>query len=145
VSHRVASTARDEQGSSTVLVLAGTGVLVMLLLGGLTLASTVAAGRRAEAAADLGALAAAVARMGGSPDVTACARARQVAGRNGATLEDCAVDVGGSVTVTVTTPVAFVVRPLPGGVARARARAGPDTGGGPLSRPVSPGGRGRGP
>ena len=56
----------DERGSATVLVVAGIGVLVAVLVGALTVLDAVATSRRAQAAADLGALAAATAARSGA-------------------------------------------------------------------------------
>ena len=91
------------------------GCSAALLYGG-----AVTGRHRAEGAADLAALAAAVHVPDGQ--VTACARAGKVAARNGGSLGACRV-VGDDVEVEVTRPVTlggFGVR-----TAVARARAGP--------------------
>ncbi|RNI18311.1 Rv3654c family TadE-like protein [Flexivirga caeni] len=109
-----------ERGSSTVLVVAGIGVVLVLLTGALALVSAVAASHRARAAADLAALAAARVVVDGSDARHPCAVAAQVAGRNHAVVTSCAV-AGEDVTVTVAAAVSW-----PGlGPARAQARAGP--------------------
>ena len=80
-------------------------------------AATVAR-HRAEAAADLAALAAA------TPDLPDCARAADVAARSGAALVSCTVRGDGSVFVAVTVALPGWLDQLAGGrrpVARARA------------------------
>ena len=112
--------ARD-RGSMTILmlgVIAGALVLAVLVGG---LVRGIAARGHAQAAADLGALAAGeVAAVGGPAP---CEVARRVAERNGAALAGCTVGDGGM--VELATSVA--VQPLPGWqeTARATARAGP--------------------
>jgi secretion/DNA translocation related TadE-like protein len=94
--------------------------MVAVLLGvtgaGAYLGSAVVARHRAQAAADLAALAAA-SRLPAGP-AAACARATAVAREMGTDGADCGVD-GLDVVVTVRVAVAFV------GVAQAAARAGP--------------------
>lgn len=121
-----------DAGAGSVLLVAV--VAVVVVLGG-TLAVAVRAHTArtvAQAAADLGALAAAqtlvlpaglepaaeagVAPAGGSGG--ACARAAEVAQRHGTRLARCAVGTGGVVEVTVEQDTVL-------GVARATARAGP--------------------
>ncbi|GAB7191613.1 hypothetical protein NUM3379_23210 [Kineococcus sp. NUM-3379] len=103
-------------------------VLVVVLLAGTVaaLGSAAAARHRAEAAADLAALAAADVVLGRAADAGgACGRAGRVATAHGALLTSCAVAPDGSVTVEV--------RCTPGGApallgpASASARAGPGT------------------
>lgn len=112
--------ARD-RGSMTVLmlgVIAGALVLAVLV-GGLVRGIT--ARGHAQAAADLGALAAGeVAAVGGPAP---CEVAQRVVERNGAALAACTVGDGGM--VELTTSVA--VQPLPGWqeTARSTSRAGP--------------------
>jgi len=114
---------RGEDGAGSVLVLAMLGVVVVLglALGSLGAARVARAG--AQSAADLAALAAAdqlaLGRVLGTSDVEgACARAREVAVRNGASVESCAHEGGGVVVVRVARVTSF-------GPARAAARAGP--------------------
>lgn len=83
---------------------------------GAYLGSVVVARHRAQAAADLAALAAAEQLPAGAP--VACARATAVARAMRVADTHCGVD-GLDVVVTVRVPVAFV------GMARAGARAGP--------------------
>lgn len=117
---RVVSHSRD-RGSMTVLmlgVIAGALVLAVLV-GGLVRGIT--ARGHAQAAADLGALAAGEVAAVGGPDP--CDVARRVAERNGAALTRCEVADGGMVELVTTV----AVQPLPGWqeIAQATARAGP--------------------
>ena len=115
---------RGERGSGTVLALAATGALLILLVAGLALASAVAATHRARAGADLAALAAASAVQAGATSSQACQRAAAVSASNAARQSECAVQADGSVTVGVTAPVGLPWPGTPSG-ARATARAGP--------------------
>ncbi|BBX20831.1 hypothetical protein MTER_02420 [Mycolicibacter terrae] len=93
-------------------------VLLSLTGGGVLLGAAVIARHRAQAAADLAALAGA-AQIPAGPEM-ACAQAQRLAARMGADESDCAVD-GLDVVITVAVAV-------PGwriGPARATARAGP--------------------
>ncbi|WP_430335494.1 Rv3654c family TadE-like protein [Rhodococcus sp. ACT016] len=109
---------RDESGGATVLacfaligLVAVTAVLVQV--GG-----AVAARHRAQGAADLAALAAAQALVGG--DESACAAAVSVARRMRAEVSECTVDGWDAVVSTAVAGPALVPGP-----ARAIARAGP--------------------
>jgi secretion/DNA translocation related TadE-like protein len=124
---------RVDSGSATVVVLAGTGIAVMLLVAGLALASAVGATHRARAAADLGALAAAQAIQRGVAPVAACALASSVMARNGARPQGCDVAGDGSVTSSATATAAFTLPGTTLGTTTATARAGPSRRG-PLSR-----------
>lgn len=108
-----------ERGSGAVLALGAIGVLVAVLAAALLLGGVVAARHRAESAADLAALAGAVAlQRGGDP----CGEAARVGAANGATVR-CTVD-GADVLVEAgmqTPAAARVLAPR----AVARARAGP--------------------
>ena len=112
---------RDGQrGSASLLVVTLSGVVLLLGLAAAFVTATAAAHRRAQSAADLAALAGAVARQRGED---ACSGAADVARGNGAELRACAVlgdDV--SVTVRVASPE------LAGHTWQVfgRARAGPD-------------------
>ncbi|AGZ51025.1 Rv3654c family TadE-like protein [Mycobacterium kansasii] len=107
---------RDDGGSATVLAVAMVGVLLWVTGAGAYLGSVAVARHRAQAVADLAALAAAARLPDGGP--VACARATAVAQAMGVGDAGCAVrDL--DVVVTVEVPVAFA------GVARAAARAGP--------------------
>ena len=93
-------------------------VLLSITGGSAYLGSAVVARHRAQAAADLAALAAA-ARLAAGPE-TACAQATAVADRMRASSAGCAVD---DLDVVVTIEVRLVVGGW--GSARAAARAGP--------------------
>jgi len=111
-----------EEGSGTVLALTIIAALLVLTVVIAGLIGVVSANRRASAAADLSALAAADAYRGlteGDP----CAVAAELAERHGAHLESCTFpDRPETVEVTVAVPVAGPMGML--GPARGRARAG---------------------
>lgn len=113
---------RPEEGSGTVLALTIIAALLVLTVVVAGLIGVVSANRRASAAADLSALAAADAYRGlteGDP----CAVAADLAERHGARLESCTFpDRPETVEVTVAVPVAGPMGAL--GPARVRARAG---------------------
>lgn len=113
---------RPEEGSGTVLALTIIAALLVLTVVIAGLIGVVSANRRASAAADLSALAAADAYRGlteGDP----CAVAAELAERHGAQLESCTFpDRPETVEVTVAVPVAGPMGML--GPARVRARAG---------------------
>lgn len=114
-----------------MLAAAAVGVLISLLALGLQIGAATLARHRAEAAADLAALAGAREAVRGA-DV-ACGRAREVAAGNGARLVDCAVE-GWSVRVVTATSCACL--PSVSGEATGRARAGPVAAGRPPSGPT---------
>lgn len=107
----------DEQGAATVLVVAMAGVLMFVTAALGVTGGLVTAQRRAQAAADLAALAGADAL-----DDDACRTARRLARANGAALDVCEVH-GFEVRVSVSVPGPT----LPGRDLRvsAEARAGP--------------------
>ncbi|WP_314658742.1 Rv3654c family TadE-like protein [uncultured Rothia sp.] len=113
---------RPEEGSGTVLALTIIAALLVVTVVIAGLIGVVSANRRASAAADLSALAAADAYRGlteGDP----CAVAAVLAERHGAHLESCTFpDRAETVEVTVAVPVAGPMGLL--GPARVRARAG---------------------
>ena len=113
---------RPEEGSGTVLALTIIAALLVVTVVIAGLIGVVSANRRASAAADLSALAAADAYRGlteGDP----CAVAADLAERHGAHLEFCTFpDRPETVEVTVAVPVAGPMGML--GPARVRARAG---------------------
>ena len=113
---------QPEEGSGSVLALAIIAALLVLTMVIAGLIGVVSANRRASAAADLSALAAADAYRGlteGDP----CTVAAELAERHGAHLESCAFpDRPETVEVTVAVPVAGPMGML--GPARVRARAG---------------------
>ncbi|AQT81998.1 hypothetical protein B1R94_26175 [Mycolicibacterium litorale] len=108
----------DDRGAATVLAAVLIVVLVAVTLGGVHLGSAVVARHRAQAAADLAALAAAIWLPGGS--AAACREAAGVSRAVGATLSACTVE---DLDVVVTIDV--VTGGLTGGRAQAKARAGP--------------------
>ena len=112
----------SEEGSGTVLALTIIAALLVLTVVIAGLIGVVSANRRASAAADLSALAAADAYRGlteGDP----CAVAANLAERHGAHLESCTFpDRPETVEVRVAVPVAGPMGML--GPARVRARAG---------------------
>ena len=110
-----------EAGVAVVLVLALVGALVVLAAVAAGLTAVVVAHRRAQAAADLAALAAA-GQLQSRGD--ACAAATVIARRNGAELGGCSID-GSTAAVTVTLRLPPV---LSGRDLRASARAGPVSG-----------------
>ncbi|WUI29086.1 flp pilus-assembly TadE/G-like family protein [Mycobacterium sp. NBC_00419] len=101
----------DEAGSATVLGALLIAVLVVIALAGVQLGGAVVARHRAQAAADLAALAAAAALPEGP--AAACRQALAVTGAMGAVLQGCGVD---HLDVVLTVGL---------GRARAVARAGP--------------------
>lgn len=113
---------QPEEGSGTVLALTIIAALLVLTVVIAGLIGVVSANRRASAAADLSALAAADAYRGlteGDP----CAVAADLAERHGAQLESCTFpDRPETVEVTVAVPVAGPMGML--GPARVRTRAG---------------------
>jgi secretion/DNA translocation related TadE-like protein len=110
---------RDQDGAGTIVSVAMMGLIVIVTVAASGVVSVVASHRRAQAAADLTALAGAAALQDGG---NACERAAAIAERNGSRLSGCEVD-GWNVAVTV---VVSSVR-LPGGPLElpARGRAGP--------------------
>jgi secretion/DNA translocation related TadE-like protein len=117
----VRSWGRDDRGSATVWVLALSGVLVSLGAAAVLVGSAVATRHRAEAAADLAALAAAGDAVTGAVDP--CAAALSIAVANGAVLETCTVLPGAVVQIGVGVRV--TMGPLGVRWAHANARAGP--------------------
>ncbi|HLL64705.1 MAG TPA: Rv3654c family TadE-like protein [Micromonosporaceae bacterium] len=108
---------RDDRGSASIWLL-GVGLAVVVLAGGLAVAAgSLVASHRAQAAADLGALAGARDAIAG--EQAACARAGGVVAANAARMVGCRL-VGLDLTVT-----AEVARSGPGPGIRASARAGP--------------------
>lgn len=113
---------RSDDGSGSVVVLALGAVLVLAMAGVASACQVVTARHRAEAAADLSALAAAsTAVLGGSGP--ACARAAQVAKAHATRLDECAVGPALTVRVVVVTSLPGVLADV--GPVQGRARAGP--------------------
>jgi secretion/DNA translocation related TadE-like protein len=111
--------ARD-RGSASVWLLAVGLVLVAAGAGGGTIGAAHVASHRAQAAADLGALAGAARAIEGP--AAACARAAQLVAANGARLVDCRLD---GLDLTVTVEVTAAALAGIGRAATATARAGP--------------------
>lgn len=106
-----------DAGVATVFACFGLLVLLVVAGAGVQIGAAVVARHRAQAAADLAALAAAVA--GVEPDDgDPCAAAESVVRRNHAVMAECRLD-GGDVVVRVEAPVTVI------GTAVAEARAGP--------------------
>lgn len=116
-----------EAGAATVFGLALIAVLVLVAAGGGVAAAVLAGHRRAEAGADLAAVAGATAVQAGQDG---CAAAARIAAANGADLDGCTVD-GVDVVVSVRVTMAALQR-LVGGAGLptlpGRARGGPDPG-----------------
>lgn len=108
---------RDESGAAVALALGLVALLVLVAAVALGVTALVAGHRKAQAAADLAALAAASSlREGADP----CAEAHEIAAANEASVTSCAVQ-GQTVSVSVVVQIALLgEREL-----RARARAGP--------------------
>lgn len=109
-----------DTGIATVWAAAGVAVLMSALLVGLHIGAAITARHRAEAAADLGALAAAGRAALGTP--TACARAVDIVSRTAGTVTRCELS-GWEAVVEVEVPVPGTG--LGPTVATGRARAGP--------------------
>ncbi len=95
------SSSRDENGVVTVMAVGLLGVVLVVTMVAVAVATLVGARHRAETAADLGALAGAVALRDGSD---ACGAAARVAAVNDGALASCVVaDRTIEITVSVTT------------------------------------------
>lgn len=92
---------RPEDGNVTVVAVGVIGLMLVLTIGGLAVASAVATSHRARSAADLAALAGAQQVPFGLPvdGQSVCHVARDLAIANGAQLTQCTVDGTGVVTV----------------------------------------------
>ena len=108
-----------DRGSASVWVLAVGLVVIVVAQAFAMIGSATVAQHRAQTAADLAALAAAMTVLDG--EAAACARAAEVSTRNGASLVACHLD---GFDVIVTVEVAAAGLPL-AGAARRSARAGP--------------------
>jgi secretion/DNA translocation related TadE-like protein len=105
-----------ERGSASIWLLCAGFVVITFGLVGALAAAAATARHRAQAAADLGALAGARYAVDGRS--TACARAAAIVAANGATMTGCLVN-GVDLVVTAELPVTGL------GAARGTARAGP--------------------
>lgn len=110
----------DDRGAATVLACCALAALVVVTAMLVHVSSAVAVRHRAQSAADLAALAAAVGLDRGTD--AACDAAREVAGRMRTEVVSCEVD-DWDVEVAVTAPVILSVPGVRD--ARAVARAGP--------------------
>jgi secretion/DNA translocation related TadE-like protein len=126
-----------DRGSATVWVIALSAVLAVVGTAVVLVGAATVARHRAEAAADLAALAAAGRVAGGEPD--ACGLAAEVARANAARLASCAVGADAVVELRVSVPVRL--GRLGVWAASARARAGPVPVGWPASAYRPPRGR----
>jgi len=111
-----------EAGSATLVAVTMMAVLLMITVAGVYLGSAVIARHRAQAAADLAALAAAGGLARGAQ--AACAHAVSVAEAMRSDVADCAV---AGLDVVVAVDVSVALGRLGIGTARAVARAGPVT------------------
>lgn len=111
---------RGDRGSATVWAALASGVILVIGMVGVDLASGVRARHVAESAADLAALAAAGHTVEGAD--AACRAARAVADHVGAEVRGCRLD-GWDALVEVQVDRAWTL--LGRGPAGARARAGP--------------------
>lgn len=109
-----------DRGSASVLVLAVGVVLVVAGVFGAMIGAAHVANHRAQAAADLGALAGAARAIEGP--AAACARAAELVTANGGRLTHCQLD---GLDLTVTVAVNPATATGIGRAATATARAGP--------------------
>ncbi|HKP39692.1 MAG TPA: Rv3654c family TadE-like protein [Mycobacterium sp.] len=115
----------DDRGSASLVAVAMMAVLLSITMGAVCVGSAVIARHRAQASADLAALAAAGRLAGGAEQ--ACARASALARAMRTAISQCTVDEL-DVIVTVDAPVSF--GRIGVGSAGAAARAGPASTGG---------------
>ncbi|RJS46051.1 Rv3654c family TadE-like protein [Nocardioides cavernaquae] len=122
---------RDDDGAASVLVVALTGLLVLIGMASAFLVATVAAHRRVQSAADLAALAGATTAQPGRAvsslpgDVIAgdpCEAAARIAAGNGARLTSCRVLASDVLVTTVLDGPRFLGQSWQ---LRGQARAGP--------------------
>lgn len=125
----------DDRGSATVWAAIGISVITTVLLVGLHLGSAVVARHRAEAAADLAALAAAAVAVEGAD--AACRRAAQLAAAGGGTVTSCLLD-GWDVVVEVDVGVPIAVPGLDRATGQARAGPIPEPDVAPPAPPPDP-------
>ena len=117
---RPSSWDRRDRGSATLLAVAMVALVLAVFGGAVVVGTAVIARHRAQAAADLAALAAAGRLAAGQE--TACGWAASLANAMNASVADCVVhDL--DVIVTVDVPVSLTRWGI--GTARAAARAGP--------------------
>jgi secretion/DNA translocation related TadE-like protein len=111
---------QDDRGSATLVAVAVMAVLLALTLGGVAVGSAVIARHRAQAAADLAALAAAAHLADGAGE--ACSHAAALVHAMRTVLTQCAVE---DLDVVVAVDASVVFGRMGVGPARASARAGP--------------------
>ena len=121
VGRAMAGRRADERGVAAPLVVALTGLVLVLCLAGAALGRLLVDQRRTASAADLAALAGAGALQRGAD---ACTAARASAGRNGAELTSCTVS-GEQVLVTAAIRTELLGRLDRTVTLQATARAGP--------------------
>ncbi len=122
-----------EEGSATIAMISVIAALLFLAALGMLVGSIHSQKARAQAVADLGALAGAGAApsalLSGQGSAVPCAAARDVVEENGLGLLSCHTECA-DVLVTVEGQVKGVSRLLPGGLhLEARSRAGPESAG----------------
>jgi secretion/DNA translocation related TadE-like protein len=110
----------DERGAASITAVAALAVLIAVTAGLAHVGSAVIARHRAQAAADLAALAAATSIAAGTE--TACAQATLITKAMDTSLADCAVD---GLEVVVRVDAALGLGAWRFGPAHAAARAGP--------------------
>jgi len=120
VAGRRASAVDGERGSATVVGLGAVLALLTVFAIALQLGAAVITRHRAEAAADLAALAAAAHAVGGEP--AACASAGRVTDRMAVRMVSCELRGWDAIVRVEAAPPGLLAR---FGVARATARAGP--------------------
>jgi secretion/DNA translocation related TadE-like protein len=130
--HAPGPRAGGESGAMTVALAGVIAAVLLVLCGGMCLAAATVAAHRARAAADLGALAAALVLRRGGGEGEACARGATVAALNAARARDCRAAADGTVVLVTSSPVGLSLPGLDRLEARGQARAGP-------GMPVSPG------
>lgn len=108
-----------DAGSATILAAVGAAAMLVILAVGLQVTGAVIARHRAEAAADLAALAGATEVLSGLE--AACGQAASIAAANGGRLDDCEL-LG--LDLRITVQIAVSIGPI-GTSATGRARAGP--------------------
>jgi secretion/DNA translocation related TadE-like protein len=117
---RVVGRVREDRGGATVWVLAVGLVAVLLAMAWGAVGSAMVARHRAQAAADLGALAGAARAVDGAQ--SACDRAAEIVRANSAAFVGCELDGFDLVVTARTTPAGLAAMV---GTAQASARAGP--------------------
>jgi secretion/DNA translocation related TadE-like protein len=130
--------AGTEAGAMTVALAGVLSAALLVLCAGMSLGAAAVAAHRARAAADLGALAAAVVLQAGGGPGAACARGASVARLNGASARGCRAGADGTVVLTTSGPLGVRLPGVGRLEARGMARAGPGV-------PVSRGPSARGP